>query len=247
MKMVDEYIKWFAGEIDVAKAGGWSELTLPFLDRNNDHLQFYLKEIGGNVVITDDGRTFSNLELVGFQRTEKRLDIMATIFRGFQIEWTEDARIELTCSKGDFPRRFHSLVQTVIAVDNLGYLSRENVRSMFLEDVAAYLREKEITYHANEEVRGKSGLNINFPFYIPAHKEYGKAYVQLVNQPKVNLKPILFEWSDTKNARPKSKSISLINDLHIKPSQRFLKAFEEYEVVPILWSKKEDFVQELAG
>ncbi len=247
MKLLDRYLVWLKNQFSEAEANGWTELITPYLDKNNDHIQIYLQERGEKILITDDGQTLSNLELNGFLRTDKRLEIMATIFRGFQVEWTEDAKIELNCSRDEFPSRFHALMQTITAVDGLGYMTRENIRSMFLEDVAALLNQNEITYHANYEVQGKSGLAVTFPFFIPNHKSYHATHVQLINQPKTNLKNYLFEWSDTEDSRSESKCIALINDSYITPNRSALRALEKYDVVPILWSNKDKFISEIAS
>ncbi|MCB0421350.1 MAG: DUF1828 domain-containing protein [Bdellovibrionales bacterium] len=247
MKMLDTYLAWLKSNYTTHEIDGWTEVITPFLDKNNDHIQVYVRERAGKIVVTDDGQTFSNLNMSGFSPTERRLEIMATIFRGFNIDWTEDSKIELTCEKSEFAQRFHSLMQTIISTDNLGYLTRENVKSMFMEDVAALLRDNEVTYHANQEVKGRSGLAVNFPFYIPAHKQFPSTHIQLINQPKANLKPFLFEWSDTEESRGNTKSIALINDANIQPTSKALSAFEKYEVTPFLWSKKDSFIDELAS
>jgi hypothetical protein len=49
-----------------------------------------------------------------------------------------------------------------------------------------------------------------------------------------------FAWIDTKNVRPKnSQFFAILNDKERSPSGGIDDALQKYEVVPVLWSKKE--------
>jgi hypothetical protein len=244
---LDIYLKWLKENFREENSDSWTEWITPFLDKNNDHIQIYFRENQGKIIISDAGQTFSNLEMAGFPLSEKRVDILSTIFRGFNIDWDEDSNIEITCNDNNFPERFHALLQTIISVDGLAYLSKANVKNMFQEDVATLLKEHQITYHANQEYTGRSGLAVSFPFFVPQHKTYQETLIQLINQPKTNPKQFLFEWSDTEETRGKSQSIALINDINMKPPKSYIKALNEYGVQTILWSDKETLIDELAS
>lgn len=247
MSSLDLYFKWLREKFSEETSGQWTELVTPFLDKNNDHIQMYFRETNGKIVITDAGQTFSNLDMLGFPRTEKRMDVIATIFRGFNVDWSEDQSIEITCEKEKFPEKFHAMLQTILSVDSLGYLSKENVRSMFNEDVAMLLKKNEITFYANQEVKGRSGLTLSFPFFVPSHKHYQSSHLQLVSQSHISPKRYLFEWSDTEEARANSKAITIIDDRNIAPSKKFLNAFTEYGVSPVLWTETDSIINELVS
>ena len=54
-KLVDDYIAWLKRGLAVKDVDGACELTTPFLDRHNDHLQIYAVKDNGKIEVTDDG------------------------------------------------------------------------------------------------------------------------------------------------------------------------------------------------
>ena len=65
-KLLQSYKDWMFTQIKTRTVADAVEITLPFLDRDNDYLQVYLLESEpGKYLLTDDGYTISNLELAG--------------------------------------------------------------------------------------------------------------------------------------------------------------------------------------
>lgn len=53
-KLVSSYLAWLKSKIIVKEIDGIAEITTPFLDRHNDHLQFYVKKTNEGFILTDD-------------------------------------------------------------------------------------------------------------------------------------------------------------------------------------------------
>ena len=53
--LVDAYVEWLKQKINAKNIDGVCEITTPFLDRHNDHLQIYIKKAGDALILTDDG------------------------------------------------------------------------------------------------------------------------------------------------------------------------------------------------
>ncbi len=66
-KLIDGYIGWLRQGISVEALGESCELTTPFLDRHNDHLQVYATRRNGTVVLSDDGYVLSDLRTSGLE------------------------------------------------------------------------------------------------------------------------------------------------------------------------------------
>ena len=67
MKFKDEYIKWLYDNTDEYKVSdNVYRITLPFLNRNNDCTEIFIKLDGDKYLLTDDGETINELELSGF-------------------------------------------------------------------------------------------------------------------------------------------------------------------------------------
>ena len=56
-ELIAEYGEWLKRESSVRNVGEWREVTLPFLDRSNDDLCFYVRTTDGVTSFTDDGYT----------------------------------------------------------------------------------------------------------------------------------------------------------------------------------------------
>lgn len=71
-KYIDSYAQWLKSEISFTKIGEYYEINTPFLDNDNDYLQFYVKQDKNELYFTDDGFTLNSLEMTGFSITPNR-------------------------------------------------------------------------------------------------------------------------------------------------------------------------------
>ena len=81
---IKEYYDWLREKtiVTVDEQTGWSEITTPFQGLFNDNIQLYAKLEDGKLILSDDGLTLANLELVGSPvlRSPKRKEWMDMIF-----------------------------------------------------------------------------------------------------------------------------------------------------------------------
>ena len=54
-QMIDAYIEWLRKGLSVESLEKACELTTPFLDRHNDHIQIYAVKRDGKIILSDDG------------------------------------------------------------------------------------------------------------------------------------------------------------------------------------------------
>lgn len=66
-QLVDAYVEWLRRGLSVEGLDGACELTTPFLDRHNDHLQVYAVRRNGKIVLSDDGYILSDLRASGLE------------------------------------------------------------------------------------------------------------------------------------------------------------------------------------
>ncbi|HEX9020567.1 MAG TPA: DUF1829 domain-containing protein, partial [Nitrospirota bacterium] len=59
---------------------------------------------------------------------------------------------------------------------------------------------------------------------------------------------LAFSWIDTKEVRPpNSRAYAILNDSEHAPTVTVLDALKNYDVSPILWSRREEVKEELAA
>ena len=149
----------------------------------------------------------------------------------------------------DFPLRKHNLVQAILAVNDLFCLAVPVVASLFLEDVTAWLELHDIRFTPNVKFTGRSGYDHTFDFVVPASRRAPERLIRAVNRPSRDLaEAMAFSWVDTKEVRPAaSKFYAILNDENRPPATSIVDALRNYDIVPVLWSHRDDVRQELAA
>lgn len=121
--LMDRYWAWLRDQTTLRKVGDWVEITTPYLDRHNDYLQIYARRDQGGWLLTDDGYVIDDLEQSGCNiNSPKRRTILNSTLVGFGVQ-LDSARLVVRASQTDFSLRKHNLVQAMLSVGDLFYLS----------------------------------------------------------------------------------------------------------------------------
>jgi hypothetical protein len=246
-KLLDQYLVWLRDKTALRQVKDWIEITTPYLDRHNDYLQIYVKRENSGFILTDDGYTIEDLKRSGCElASKKRKDLLTLTLNGFGIKLEGESLI-VHASPDNFALRKHNLVQAMLAVNDLFYLAVPMVASLFLEDVTSWLDLYEVRYTPKVKFTGKSGYDHLFDFVIPASKRQPERILQTINRPsRETAQAIAFSWVDTKEVRPvNSRAYAFLNDSDHAPSVSVLDALKNYDVHPVLWSKRDEIREEL--
>lgn len=248
-KLLDQYVAWLKDKTALRQIQDYVEITTPYLDRHNDHLQIYAKRENGGYLLSDDGYVVGDLRLSGCElESRKRKDLLRLTLNGFGVQLDGDA-LSVHASRDNFALRKHNLVQAMLAVNDLFYLAVPMVASLFLEDVASWLSLHDIRFTPKVKFTGKSGYDHLFDFVIPASKKEPERILQAINRPnRDTAQSIAFGWIDTKDVRPaNSRAYAFLNDSDVTPSAAVVDALKSYDVHPVLWSSREDVREQLAA
>ncbi len=247
--LLDQYWAWLKDRTTLRQINDWVEITTPYLDRHNDHIQIYAKRRDGGFVLTDDGYVLQDLEQSGCKiDSAKRQGLLKMTLNGFGVQLNNQA-LEVHASPDNFALRKHNLVQSVLAVNDLFYLASPIVASLFYEDVVAWLDLSEIRYTPKVKFTGKSGYDHLFDFVIPKSRVQPERIVKAISRPyRDTAQAMAFSWIDTKEVRPpESRAYAILNDSEHLISESVLDAIRNYDVRPVLWSGRDQVRQELAA
>lgn len=249
-ELINEYTKWLKDKTTLRQIEDWVEITTPFLDRHNDHLQIFAKKLSDeNYLLTDDGYIISDLQTSGCNLdTVKRAELLKITLNGFGVKLESDA-LTVTATSKSFSARKHSLIQAMLAVNDMFYLASPIIKSLFLEDVTAWLDSKEIRYVPNTKFSGASGYDHLFDFVIPSTKVQPERILKAINRPSKEAAELAaFAWLDTKSVRKAdSKAYAIINDREQRVSPQTIEALKSYDINPVLWSQRSKYESELAA
>ena len=248
-KLLNDYRAWLKDKTTVREVNGtWVEITTPYLDRHNDALQIYARRENGDFVLTDDSYTIHDLEASGCNlNTGKRRDLLQMTLNGFGVKLNDEA-IEVHATAETFPSRKHNLIQAILAVNDLFYLAKPVVESLFYEDVVAWLEANDIRYMANIKFTGISGYDHRFDFAIPKSRKQPERLVQAINRPtRDSASGFIHAWTDTHQVRsPESRAYAMLNDEQPIPGA-VIEAFRSYNIRPVPWTERVEVVTELAA
>jgi hypothetical protein len=247
--LVEAYVDWLRKGLSVEKLNGACELTTPFLDRHNDHMQVYAVKRDGRILLTDDGYILSDLRTSGLDlRTPKRKAALDVVLNGFGVR-VDGSQIVAEASQRNVGQRLHALVQAMLAVNDMFVMAQPRVAGFFWEDVRGYLDAHEVRYSARVKISGRSGFDHGIDFLIPSSRTRPERFVQAINAPTKNtIGTYLFALGDTREARGEAtEAYAFLNDQDKEIGGDVIDALEAYEVKAALWSKRADYVDALAA
>lgn len=250
-QLADSYLSWIRHGVSAIKLDERiSELTTPFLDRHNDHLQIYAERLGVDLfMLTDDGYIISELKSSGVgRRGDRRRSLFQDLLSGYGVELTgNELRVE--ASSANLGQRVHNLIQAMLSLEDMFVLSQPQVQGLFLEDVAKFLDDAEVRYSPRAKFAGKSGLDHLVDFVIPKSKDAPERILQVVNSARRDrVESLLFAASDMRAARGIEVSyFALVNDSKHEVPPDILNAFAAYDVHARTWSHRAELVVALAA
>jgi hypothetical protein len=249
-RLLDSYTAWLRDRTKLRQLEReWVEVTTPFLDRHNDHLQIFVRRDNGLLTLTDDGYIIKDLEMSGCSLdTPKRQELLRMALGGFGVDLEGEA-LTVRSSEANFPQKKHALVQAMLAVNDLFYLAPPIVISLFYEDVVQWLDEQEIRYSPNVKLPGKSGYDHLFDFLIPKSRTQPERILKALNRPSRDAaEAFMFSWLDTREARPQdARAYALLNDREQRVPGSVVDALTRYDVRAVMWSERDDVREELAA
>jgi hypothetical protein len=249
-EMLKEYAHWLSDKTMLADAGSeWIEITSPTLDRHNDYLQIYMRQEDGYYLLTDDGYVISDLAVSGcLLNTPRRKELLDVTLAGFGIQ-VEDDCLVAKATRENFPVKKHNMLQAMLAVNDMFYLSSPHTASLFYDNVVEWFEASDIRYTPRVKFTGKSGYDNMFDFVIPKSKRSPERLIQLANTPDKNkIQSLMFQWVDTRETRGIDvAAYMLFNDEDSPPPRPTTDAISRYDAIPVMWSERDKFRDELAA
>lgn len=226
--------------------GGWYAIQTTFLNVFNDFIEIYCKNENGLIILSDDGETLNNLNLLGVKlfRSKKRNVMAQQILLNYGVHIANQTDLQIKTDMGHFAQAKHNLISCIMALSDMSVLVKPSASSEFNEDVWNYFNEQEIIATPAFIAKGRSGLELSFAFQIATQKK--EILINTFNSLNVtNLSSFLFAWNDIRDARREVTrkdvcGLAFINDADDKKpiAQKYLDAMREKETEYILFSKR---------
>lgn len=190
----------------------------PFLFEDGDHLAIVIRREGDRWVLTDEGHTFMHLTYDLDEKDLQRGNRQKIITNALSVYTVEDqdGELRLNVPEERYGDALFSFVQALLKVSDVTFLSRERVRSTFMEDFRSFV---ETTVPADRRA---------FDWFEPLHDPEGKYTVDC----RLNVlpKPIML-FALPSDDRVRDATISLLQFERWNVPHRSLGIFEDQEEV----------------
>ncbi len=243
--LITDYYAWLKSKTVIIpdQRTDWVAIQTPFIGLFNDVIELYAKKKEDKIILSDNGETFHNLDLVGtsLNRVGERRNIAERILLNYGIQCKDNELITETTEQ-NFSQKKHNFLSAIIELNDLYVLSKSNVSSIFKEDVRTYLDERNIIHTPDFISKGSTGLEFMFDFQIAGkNSEIVLKSFNTIN--KQTLSSFLFSWDDIKPVRERvSKksviAIAIINDDEKPIRGEFLEALKNKQANYIIWSER---------
>jgi hypothetical protein len=141
----DDFKHRVCEQIDLQAEGEGRYLVLtPFRFDDGDHFGIVLKRESGDWILTDEATTLMHLSYkIDDQDLESgnRGEIIENSLTSFSV-LNRAGELIIPVTEGRFGDALFNFIQALTKVSDVSFLSRERVRSTFLEDFRTFLREK---------------------------------------------------------------------------------------------------------
>ncbi len=116
----------------------------PFHFEDGDHLAIVLKQEAGQWVLTDEGHTYMHLTYDLDENSLHRCtrqQIISNVLSAFTVEDREgELRVPITGE--EYGDALYDFIQALLKISDVTYLSRERVKSTFMEDFRSFMEEQ---------------------------------------------------------------------------------------------------------
>jgi hypothetical protein len=191
----------------------------PFRYEDGDHFGIVLRREGDDWILTDEASTLMHLSYAINEKdleSGSRFDLIGNSLAGFSVE-NRGGEFVIPVSEDRFGDALFSFVQAILKVSDVSYLSREIVRSTFLEDFKEFLRKR------------VPPNRLQFDWFDehndPKHHYPVDAHINSMRKP-------LFVYALPNPPHVKDATISLLKFKTWKIPFRSLGVFEDQESIP---------------
>ncbi|MDP2168102.1 MAG: DUF1828 domain-containing protein [Thermodesulfovibrionales bacterium] len=114
----------------------------PFMFDDGDHLVVLLKGVEGKWLFTDEGHTFMHVSYDDIDIDKgTRKKIIDNVLLSYGIK-NQEGELIAEILDNHFGDALYSYLQGLIKITDINYLTRERVRSTFMEDFKAFIEDK---------------------------------------------------------------------------------------------------------
>lgn len=187
-KLKDAYMNWVKEEYDFTDvSNNYVAISTPFIDSMHDNIEISAKVDGNNILLTDLGETIFNLESQGFlfnRKNTKSYTLLHQTLNDFNIQ-IDDGELFVYTTIKDLGNAKIRLLQTIMRLNDIPYLMKNNNGQSFVETAERLLTENDIPFNHGMNIQA-GVINPHFDFSISKYKNIHPKFVRAIARPGSN-------------------------------------------------------------
>lgn len=227
-----------------------SKISLPFLDALDDCTEIYIIKDNDKYTITDDGETLTNLKFNGVEiNSQSRKKILDRILSNYGVKVNDNNALYMEAMIDNLYLKKHMFLQCIAKINDMYVLSKNNIQSIFIDDVKNFLEKNKILNVPDYKIIGKSGLTSNYDFVVPKLDKRPMTLLRVINKvDRDKVKSIVFDWTDSIAATQDDLQLLVIyNDAENKIKEENVNALKTYGIRSCAWTKNEEITKLLVA
>lgn len=190
----------------------------PFLFEDGDHLAIVLKSEGDQWKLSDEGHTYMHLtydlDIKDLQKGNRQ-KVISNALSAFTVE-ERGGELMINVPDKQYGDALYSFIQALLKISDVTFLSRERVRSTFMEDFRSFIESK------------VPSDRLKFDWYDTSHDPEGKYPVDC----RINgMKRPLFVYALLNDDKVRDATISLHQFENWGIPNRAIGVFEDQEQI----------------
>lgn len=244
--LLDTMFDFYKANYSINQLKQASEIVTPFTNHLNDRIAIYVEYVNDNKIkISDDGVTLDELSMMGLDyEVPTRNKILTDILKNYQLYLENDVIYTIAKSRSQFPQKKLNLIQGLLSIYDMLFTVKENVGSLFKEEVFEFLFDHDFGGTVEPKLTGASGIVHSVDYSLGATKKRPQVLFKFLNSPNFNdVAAQQYVSDDLKKGINKPRiSVQYViigNDTKKKIPQNSLVASEDMGIDLIPWSEKE--------
>lgn len=132
-ELIDKYYEFLKERTSVITSteSDWIVISTPFIGLFNDMIEIYVKKENGKIVLSDDGVTLKNIELLGppISRSPKRKDLFENILLIYGVQLHGD-ELMIEATENNFAQKTHNLISAISEINDMYMTDKHTVASI---------------------------------------------------------------------------------------------------------------------
>lgn len=220
---------------------GGCVIVTPFLYPDSAHIEIYVEEKNGRLLLTDEGETLANLFVMGLNLKDNS-SLAQKVERIARLNGVRfaDSTLFVEVAKDNAGEASRQLLNAIQATAYLIYTRSHRRRSTFNDQIEEFLLANRVKYERNFKAQGASASH-RIPYYINSNRNVFLEPVsaRTPNSARNVARRLGFQWADLERGNTSGRFTVVVDDRE----ERWEKVWSDNEALKIVRDYSDEVIR----